>query len=60
MVRPAQMASAFEVVAVHLSHEVDDVNPMPDFNQLGTNYWDTVDARVQTLIHAGGADATIL
>lgn len=60
VVRPAQMAAAFEVVAVHLSHEVDDVNPMPDFNQLGTNYWDTVDARVNTLIHAGGADAKIL
>ena len=60
VVRPAQMASAFEVVAVHLSHEVDDVIPMPDFNQLGTNYWDTVDARVKTLIHTGGADAAIL
>lgn len=60
VVRPAQMAAAFEVVAVHLSHEVDDVNPMPDFNQLGTNYWDTVGARVKTLIRAGGADATIL
>lgn len=60
VVRPGQMASAFEVVAVHLSHEVDDINPMPDFNQLGANYWDTVDSRVKTLIHAGGEDATIL
>lgn len=60
VVRPEQMASAFEVVAVYLSHEVDDANPMPDFNQLGINYWDTVDARAKTLIHARGADATIL
>jgi hypothetical protein len=60
VVRPEQMASAFEVVTVHLSHEVDDVNPMPDFYQLGANYWGAVDARVQTLIHAGGTDATIL
>lgn len=60
VVRPAQMAWAFEVVAVHLSHEVDDANPMPDFYRLGTNYWGTVDARVKTLINVGGEDATIL
>ena len=60
VVRPAQMAAAFEVVAVYLSHEVDDVNPLPDFKQLGTNYWSTVDARVKVLVHAGGTDATIL
>jgi len=49
VVRPAQMASAFDVVEVYLSHEVDDANPMPDFNKLGTNYWGTVDARVKAL-----------
>jgi hypothetical protein len=54
------MAAAFEVVAVYLSHEVDEVNPMPDFNQLGANYGGTVDARVKALVNAGGADATIL
>lgn len=60
VVRPAHMASGFEVVAVYLSHEVDDKHPMPDFNQLGGNYWGTVDARVKTLIHAGGVNAAIL
>ena len=60
VVRPAQMATAFDLVAVHLSHEVDDVNPMLDFTQLGVRYWDTVDARVKTLIHAGEENATIL
>lgn len=60
VVRPAQMASAFEVVAVYLSHEPDDANYMPDFKQLGANYWNAVDTRVKGLIHAGGADATVL
>ena len=60
VVRPAQMASAFEVVAVYLSHEVDETTPMPDFKQLGANYWGAVDTRVKTLIHTGGANATIL
>ena len=60
VVRPEQMVSAFEVVAVYLSHEVDDANPMPDFKQLGANYWGTVDARVKALIHVGGEDASIL
>lgn len=57
VVRPEQMATAFEVVSVHLSHEVDDVNPMPDFHQLGANYWGNVEARVKALILTGGANA---
>jgi hypothetical protein len=49
VVRPVQMKAAFEVVAVYLSHEVDEISPMPDFNRLGASYWGAVEARVKQL-----------
>jgi hypothetical protein len=49
VVHPDDMGSALEVVNVYLSHEVDEIRSMPDFNALGASYWPTTDARVNQL-----------
>lgn len=49
VIHPAELRSALEVAQVFLSHEVGESSQMPDFTELGADYWPSTEARAKQL-----------